>query len=63
MQGIPFRSLVQEDPTCGRPTMPMGHNYQTSALEPESRNYESSYAWSLSSATREAAQWEAHAPH
>ena len=56
MQGIPFRSLVQEDPTCGRPTMPMGHNYQTSALEPESRNYESSYAWSLSSATREAAQ-------
>ena len=68
VQGIWVRSLVHEDPTCCRGTMPVGHNYWACTLEPVSCNY-----WA--SATTEAytprvwapvqekpPQWEAGVP-
>ena len=68
MQGTPIRSLIQEDPTCCRTTMPMCHNHWAHALEPGSCSHwtcvsqqRSSTPQSSCSATQEPPQ-EAHAP-
>ena len=62
MQGTQVRSLIQEDATCLGATTPMRPNYQGCAPEPLSHNpepmrcnYSSPRAYSLCSATREAA--------
>ena len=39
VQETRVRALVQEDPTWGRATKPMCHNYWACALEPASHNY------------------------
>ena len=33
MQGTGVQSLVQEDPTCHKPTKPVGHNYWTHVFQ------------------------------
>ena len=38
-QGTRVRALVWQDPTCGRATKPLRHNYWACALEPTSQNY------------------------
>ena len=39
MQGTWVRALVPEDPTCRRAAKPVGHNFWSCALEPESHNH------------------------
>ena len=48
VQGTRVGSLVWEDPTCGRTTKPVCHNYWACALEPTCYNY-----WSPCTTTTE----------
>ena len=67
MQETQVRSLIQEDPTCGRATKPMCHNYWACAPEPENHNYWVCSQQLLKLAPPRACapqqeQWEAYVP-
>ena len=67
MQETQVRSLIQEDPTCGRATKPMCHNYWACAPEPENHNYWVCSRQLLKLAPPRACapqqeQWEAYVP-
>ena len=72
MQGTRVLSLVQEDPTFHRATMPVHHNYRACALEPVNHNnYWAHVSQLLKPAHLEPMlcnkdkppQWETHAEH